>query len=113
MITPPNSGTGPISFGTPVHTRSSTTGYLRGTKHLTQDQIYNIMSEEMAPFFLGPMPPRDFISTFLPSSRPSLFQPGMFDALANSHTEVPMYKIFVSNCIHLSALFGTEDKSSD
>ncbi|KAI9431449.1 hypothetical protein BJY52DRAFT_1232129, partial [Lactarius psammicola] len=52
------------------------------------------MSDEMAPFFLGPMPPQEFLSFFLPGSQPSSFQAGMFDALANFRTEVSVYKTF-------------------
>jgi hypothetical protein len=60
------------------------------------------MSDEMAPFFLGPMPPQDFLSAFLPSSQPSSFKAGMFDTLASSPTETAMYRIFVRNHIPLS-----------
>ncbi|KAI9437896.1 hypothetical protein BJY52DRAFT_1229987 [Lactarius psammicola] len=49
----------------------------------------------MAPFFLGPMPPQDFLSTFLPSLQPSSFQAGMFDTLTNHRTETLMYKAFI------------------
>ncbi|KAH9164639.1 hypothetical protein EDB89DRAFT_1912027 [Lactarius sanguifluus] len=97
QTTPPNSNSVPtgISLGTPVHTRSSTTGFLN-TKYLTRDDIYNAMSLEMSPFFLGPMPPQLFLSTFLLSSKAlsSEFKAGMFDALANLWTEVLMYKVF-------------------
>jgi hypothetical protein len=65
-------------------------------KHLTQDQIFGVMSEEMAPFFLGPMPPQDFLSAFLPSSQLSSFQLGMFITLAQPLTEIMKYQIFVS-----------------
>ncbi|KAH9025840.1 hypothetical protein EDB85DRAFT_2149458 [Lactarius pseudohatsudake] len=96
--TPPNSNNVPtgISLGTPVHTRSSTTGFLN-TKYLMRDEIYNAMSHEMSPFFLGPMPPQLFLSTFLPSSKaPSFkFKVGMFDALASLRTEALMYKVFI------------------
>ena len=80
--------------------RSSTTGYL-DSKHLTRDQIYDVMSEEMAPFFLGPMPPQEFLSAFLPSLQPSSFQAGMFDTLAGLRNEGSMYKRFVSSCSSL------------
>ena len=105
MVTPPNSSNAPVPFGTPVHTRSSTTGYL-GTKCPTRDKIFDVMSEEMATFFLGPMPPRQFLSTFLPSSHPSSFQPGMFDALTQPSTETAKYQVFVSNCVPLRSLSG-------
>jgi len=105
MVTPPNSSNAPVPFGTPVHTRSSTTGYL-GTKCPTRDKIFDVMSEEMAAFFLGPMPPRQFLSTFLPSSHPSSFQPGMFDALTQPSTETAKYQVFVSNCVPLRSLSG-------
>jgi hypothetical protein len=61
-----------------------------------QDQIFDVMSEEMAPFFLGPMPPQDFLSAFLPSSQLSSFQLGMFITLAQPLTEIMKYQIFVS-----------------
>ncbi|KAH9039780.1 hypothetical protein EDB85DRAFT_1887196 [Lactarius pseudohatsudake] len=107
--TPPNSNNMPtgISLGTPVHTHSSTTGFLN-TKYLMRDEIYNAMSHEMSPFFLGPMPPQLFLSTFLLSSKvpPSFkFKVGMFDALASLRTEALMYKVF--------SFFGTEKNPSD
>ena len=114
MAMPPNSSSTPTSFGTPVHTQSLTTGYL-GTKHLTQDQSFGVMSEEMAPFFLGPMPPQDFLSTFLPSSQLSSFQLGMFKPPAQPSNEIMKYHTFVSaslgclsglKSIHRSILFN-------
>ncbi|KAI9442014.1 hypothetical protein BJY52DRAFT_1229263 [Lactarius psammicola] len=92
MITPPRSSA-LVPSGTPIHTRSSTTGFLDAL-HLTRDQVFGVMSDEMAPFFLGPMPPQEFLSFFLPGSQPSSFQAGMFDALANFRTEVSVYKTF-------------------
>jgi len=106
MLTPPSSSTGPVCFGTPVHTRTSTTRFF-DTKHLSRDGIVRVMSLEMAPFFLGPMPPQDFLSTFLPSLQPSSFQAGMFDTLTNHRTETLMYKAFVSILTSYSIL-GTE-----
>jgi hypothetical protein len=112
MVTPPNSSNARVPFGTPVHTRSSTTGYL-GIKHLTRNQIYDVMSEEMAPFFLGPMPPEEFLSTFLPSLQPSSFQAHMFDTLASPSSEASKYAIFVSDCRIPQKFFGTEEMSPD
>ncbi|KAI9430286.1 hypothetical protein H4582DRAFT_2087211 [Lactarius indigo] len=56
------------------------------------------MSQEMAPFFVGPMPPQEFLSTFLSGSRSwaSSFEAGMFDALANSQSETSMYRAFIN-----------------
>jgi len=106
MVTPPNSGNAPVPFGTPVHTCSSTTRCL-GTKHLTWDQICDVMSDEMAPFFLGPMPSQEFLLAFLPSPQPSHFQASMLDTLTcpQVQTEALMYKIFMSNCISISEVF--------
>ncbi len=108
MVTPPNSNNTPVPFGTPVHTRSSTTGYL-GSKYLSRDQIFRVMSQEMAPFFLGPMPPQEFLSTFLSSTQPraSSFKADMFDTLADVRSETAMYQAFVSNWTSQSIL-GTE-----
>jgi hypothetical protein len=61
MTTPPNSDNVPVPFGTPVHTHSWTTGYLE-TRYLMQDQIFGVMSYEMAAFFLGLMPSQEFLS---------------------------------------------------
>ncbi|KAI9449787.1 hypothetical protein BJY52DRAFT_1192296 [Lactarius psammicola] len=94
MITPPRSSA-LVPSGTSIHTCSSTTGFLDAL-HLTQDQVFGVMSDEMAPFFLGPMPPQEFLSFFLPGSQPSSFQVGMFDALANFRTEVSVYKTFIN-----------------
>ena len=109
MVTPPNSGN-VLSYGTPVHTCSSTPEYL-DTKHLVWGQIHAVMLEEMAPFFLGPMPPQGFLSTFLLSLQPSSFQVSMFDSLASLHTsETLKYEIFVSNYI-TQKFFSIEEKS--
>ncbi|KAH9008067.1 hypothetical protein EDB84DRAFT_1572373 [Lactarius hengduanensis] len=115
-LTPPGSSNALLPFGTPVHTRSSTTRYF-DAKHLSRDQIVRVMSLEMAPFFLGPMPPGEFLSTFLPSSQPSGFQPGMFDTLANLRTEPSMYKKFINvvqpylKTIHIRETSRSPDKA--
>lgn len=109
MVTPPSSRNEPVQSGTPVHTRSSTTGCLN-PKGLPRDRILETMSNEMAAFFLGPMPPQEFLSTFLPSSQPSSFQAGMFNALANLRGEHSMYNIFVSNWIFSQRFLGNEGK---
>ncbi len=84
------------------------TGYL-GSKYLSQDQIFHVMSQEMAPFFLGPMPPQEFLSTFLSSTQPQAlsFEANMFDTLADIQSKTAMYKAFVSNWTSQSIL-GTE-----
>jgi hypothetical protein len=53
----------------------------------------------MDPFFLGPMPPDKFLSTFFPSSEesgPSSFDLSMFGDLTRTKDEAEMYPIFVS-----------------
>jgi hypothetical protein len=94
-ITPPRSANSLLAPGTPIHTRSSTTGCLN-KEHLTRDKIFQALSAEIAPFFLGPMPPTEFLSTFLPSSEPSSSVSGIFDELGNTADEAQMYPIFVS-----------------
>jgi hypothetical protein len=55
------------------------------------------MSEEMSPYFLGAMPPKDFLSAFLPSSKSSRFKRGIFDDLVSQKPETKMYNRFVSD----------------
>ncbi|KAH9159380.1 hypothetical protein EDB89DRAFT_1916283 [Lactarius sanguifluus] len=113
VVTPPNSNTS-IAYGTPVHTRSSTTGYLSAS-YLSRDQIFRIMSREMAPFFLGPMPPQEFISTFLPGSQPSgfKFEHGMFDPLVELRSETLMYRTFIEIVQpHLKTIYIRETSHS-
>ncbi|KAF8257618.1 hypothetical protein EI94DRAFT_1817324 [Lactarius quietus] len=73
----------------------------------------------MAPFFVGPMLPGEFLSTFFRLLKsPSLFQAGMFDALAGLGTEAPMYKIFVDivqphlQTLHIYNTSHTLDKAT-
>ncbi|KAH9165209.1 hypothetical protein EDB89DRAFT_1911545 [Lactarius sanguifluus] len=113
VVTPPNSNTS-IAYGTPVHTRSSTTGYLSAS-YLSRDQIFHIMSQEMAPFFLGPMAPQEFISTFLPGSQPSgfKFEHGMFDPLVELRSETLMYRTFIEIVQpHLKTIYIRETSHS-
>jgi hypothetical protein len=63
------------------------------------------MSDKMALFFLGPIPPQEFLSAFLLSSQPSRFKAGMLDTFASSPTEAAMYRIFVHNHIPLPEVF--------
>ena len=103
----------PPLHSTPVHTRSRTTD-----QHILkyEDRIaaHRRLSNEMSPYFVGPMPPQEFLATFLPpdppsgskrskplcnaspeSPRPPPFKKEMFSALAKASRESEMYQKFV------------------
>ena len=95
--TPP-SGALPIPE-TLIHRRSTTTDWFDGGKFLTRNVAFPLLSKEMAPYFVGPMPPKDFLNYFLPKdlSNPSssIFQPKMFTRLMEVASEADMYTAFV------------------
>lgn len=99
-MTPPQR-TSPLPQSTPIHTQSSTTdGY--DSEYEWQHDTFHQLSNEIHPFFVGPMPPRDFLDEFLclPSqvlgSLPR-FKEGMFSALSepSGSRESGMYDKFV------------------
>lgn len=57
------------------------------------------MSNEMGPYFIGPLAPQVFLDKFLPLSSPGpsvpSFEPGMFSALSGASSEADMYDKFV------------------
>src|SRR5712691_5694696 len=59
--TPPPK-TPPLPQSTPVRTQSNTTDTYR-PRH--EAAFFNRLSNEMHPFFVGPMPPKDFLDKFL------------------------------------------------
>ena len=97
---PPTSSV-PLS-GTPVHTCSATTDRFL-PKYEDREATFRRLSIEMSPFFVGPMPPQDFLDFFLPSTSCSPseavtnFHPGIFGALVQSTSEAEMYGNFVSS----------------
>jgi hypothetical protein len=106
MTKTPPPQTPPLSLqSTPVHTGSRTTDRF-GSKYVNRARTLSQLSTEMAPFFVGPMPPEEFLDTFLPHSkqpscdapeRPPVppFKKEMFSALLGSSSEGEMYKTFV------------------
>lgn len=99
-MTPPQR-TSPLPQSTPIHTQSSTTNSYT-SKCEEQHNTFHRLSDEMHPFFVGPIPPRDFLDEFLclPSqvlgSLPR-FKEGMFSALSDTFRsrESGMYDKFV------------------
>ncbi|KAH9031579.1 hypothetical protein EDB83DRAFT_2319184 [Lactarius deliciosus] len=95
--TPPQS-TVLLLAGTPVHTHSSTTDHF-APKYEDRDTTLRQLSDEMSSFFVGPMPPQDFLDTFLPSTslNPSVlpFERGMFSPSNEMALEPEMYDKFV------------------
>ena len=50
----------------------------------------------MAPYFVGPMPPQDFLDHFLPKKlSSSSLEPGVFAGLTQVASEAKMYATFV------------------
>ena len=69
------------------------------TKFEGRDDIYMRLSQEMAPYFVGPIPPKKFLDHFLPEApsncSSSHFEPGMFSQMSAAASEVEMYYPFV------------------
>ena len=82
-----------------IHRRSTTTDQFDGGKFLTRDVAFPLLSKEMAPYFVGPMPPKDFLNYILPKdlSNPSssILQLKMFAGLMEVASEANMYTAFV------------------
>ena len=88
--TPPkNSSLLPKS--TPIHTLSNTTSTY-SQNHETRDEYHTRLSNEMAPYFIGPMPAEEFLDQFMP--RPSgpldSFDKKMFGDMSKSTREEHM-----------------------
>ncbi|KAH8985823.1 hypothetical protein EDB83DRAFT_2326024 [Lactarius deliciosus] len=73
---------------TPIHTSGTTT--TSRSELLPLNTYRSRAAEEMQPYILGPMPAREFLSSFLPSDSkevPLAFKEGMFLDLVNSKPE--------------------------
>src|SRR5258708_26737876 len=100
MSTPPPPDTSSLLLpGTPIHTRSVTTGGVNA-KHETRSMALSRLANEMGPFFVGPMPAQDFLDCFLPHPHPSVgssvpsFTQGMFrEFIQLSEPEVKWYDV--------------------
>jgi hypothetical protein len=65
-----------------------------------QDSTFDLLSNEMGPFFVGPMPPEDFLDEFLLLSSDVLkdlpcFEKGMFSDMIELSQESEQYDAFV------------------
>jgi hypothetical protein len=81
---------------TPVHTRSATTGRFNDTFE-DRSLVFQRLSQEMALYFVGPVPPQDFMKSFfpLPNSCSNTPKSGVFAGLTRAASEADMYDIFV------------------
>jgi hypothetical protein len=102
--TPPPNPSLDLPQGTPVHTRSSTSDKFNHG-YESRDDIFSRLADEMEPFFVGPIPARDFLDHFLPpppsapSSLPQ-FTRGMFNHFTEAYSkgqELKLYDPFVSS----------------
>ena len=97
--TPPQS-TAILPAGTSVHTCSSTTDRF-SPKYEDRDIIFGQLSDEMALFFVGPMPPQEFLDNFLPSTSLDhsnlVFKWGIFSSIKEMASEADMHNKFVSS----------------
>jgi hypothetical protein len=89
--------------GTPVHTRSNTL-HRFGKRYEDRGAVLRRLADEMIPYFVGPMPPQEFLDTFLPISSDSsptpstsdvVLKPGMLSPLGQTSAEAGMYDVFV------------------
>jgi hypothetical protein len=95
--TPP-SNTSQLPQSTPIRTQSSTTGKY-ASKFEGRDSTFDLLANEMGPFFVGPMPPEEFLDEFLPLSsdvlKDSRFKEGMFSPMTKLSHEGTQYDAFV------------------
>ena len=101
--TPPST-TAPLPGSTPFRTWNATSSAF-DPKYEGRETLYGRLSNEMNPYFVGPMPPQEFLGSFLPpytldasveSGVPN-FKAGMFSALTKSTSEAEMYERLVSS----------------
>ncbi len=103
--------------GTPIHTRSSTTGCY-GPKYEDRKGSISRLADEMIPFIVGPISAAKFLEDFLPlpsgSSVPE-FTVGMFapliETIRASSVETEWYNVFVSSLYlfsHVILLFQNQ-----
>jgi hypothetical protein len=90
--------------GTPVHTRSTITGGSETkTKYENRSMTLSRLTDEMSPFFVGPITAQEFLDSFLPppptGSSVPLFKKGMFNSVTQTlhEQEVKWYSVFVSS----------------
>jgi hypothetical protein len=79
---------------TPIHTRSMTTDRYGG-KFEDREDVFQRLSLEMKPYFVGPMLPSDFLTNFLPNNVSSDLTTGMFATMKNVASEAEMSTAFV------------------
>ena len=81
---------------TPIHTLSNTTSTY-SQKHEIQDEYHTTLLNEMAPYFIGPMPAEDFLGRFMPrpSGPPGSFEKEMFGDMSKRTAERDMQRVLV------------------
>lgn len=90
-----------LPLSTPVK-QSSSTYVPFSTFSRVRHRTINTMGKEMRDHFVGPMPPKDFLSEFLPDSKIPGYEavefvnPSPFQQTVNAETELDAYKPFVS-----------------
>jgi hypothetical protein len=100
--TPPSTTT-LLPASTPFRTCNATSNSF-DPKYEGRETLYGHLSNEMSPYFVGPMPPQEFLDSFLPLSTPDTsaesvptFKVGMFSSLTKLTSEADMYDRFVSS----------------
>ena len=71
-----------------------------------RDAVFRRLSRAMSHYFVGPIPPKKFLDSFLPKDphapSSSTFQPGMLSGLKDAGSEGDMYTKFVRSNVHPS-----------
>ena len=100
--TPPQGAPALLPFPTPT-VPNKATGQNYVSDHIGREQNYKIMSKEISGKVLGPMPPTEFLDTFLPSpptnTAASAINFTELEIMRDANTELKMYKPFVSHGI--------------
>jgi hypothetical protein len=106
MSQTPPSKPSPLPHSTPIHTHSSTTGKYN-PKYEGRDATSKRIANEMTHFFVGPMPPQDFLNQFLSPplyTSNHVFKMEMFSGLSGITPENAMYNKFVCFRSYLPSL---------
>jgi len=94
--TTPHKTLSPLLQSTPIHTLSNTTSTY-SQNHEMRDEYHTRLSNEMSPYFIGPMPAEEFLDRFMPQPSGPLdsFEKGKFGDMSKNTVEGRMRQALV------------------
>ena len=73
-------------------------------KYYDRDTVFRRLYRAMSPYFVGPIPPKEFLDSFLPKDPhvpfSSTFEPGILSGMKDTDSEADMYTKFVRPNAH-------------